>query len=131
MSKSDSNKAMIIIRNYVMERFLERLAVSPYRDNLIQIVGQQGNCSILKNKLEHIEDLARRNHIVRGKIDLQGRVHRFQAGIKLYPDAGIISIIHDGRHAGNGEGHPIIKRDGDDLADGCGVEYGGDAAAAG
>ena len=35
MSKSDSNKAMIIIRNYVMERFLERLAVSPYRDNLI------------------------------------------------------------------------------------------------
>lgn len=35
MSKSDSNKAMIIIRNYVMERFLERLAISPYRDNLI------------------------------------------------------------------------------------------------
>lgn len=29
MSKSDSNKAMIIIRNYVMERLLERLAVSP------------------------------------------------------------------------------------------------------
>ena len=29
MSKSDSNKAMIIIRNYVMERFLEWLAVSP------------------------------------------------------------------------------------------------------
>lgn len=29
MSKSDSNKAMIIIRNYVMEWFLERLAVSP------------------------------------------------------------------------------------------------------
>lgn len=27
--QSDSNKAMIIIRNYVMERFLERLAVSP------------------------------------------------------------------------------------------------------
>ena len=44
-------------------------------------------------------------------------MHRSQAGIKLYPDAGIISIIHDGRHAGNGEGHPIIKRDGDDLAD--------------
>ena len=29
MSKSDSNKAMIIIRNYVIERFLEWLAVSP------------------------------------------------------------------------------------------------------
>ena len=29
MSKSDSNKAIIIIRNYVMEWFLERLAVSP------------------------------------------------------------------------------------------------------
>ena len=29
MSKSDSNKALIIIRNYVMEWFLERLAVSP------------------------------------------------------------------------------------------------------
>lgn len=35
MSKGDSNKAQIIIRNYVMERFLERLSLSPYRDNLI------------------------------------------------------------------------------------------------
>jgi hypothetical protein len=35
LSKGDSAKALIIIRNYVMERFLERLSVSPYRDNLI------------------------------------------------------------------------------------------------
>jgi predicted nucleotidyltransferase component of viral defense system len=35
MSKGDSTKAQIIIRNYVMERFLERLSLSPYRDNLI------------------------------------------------------------------------------------------------
>jgi predicted nucleotidyltransferase component of viral defense system len=35
MSKGDSAKAQIIIRNYVMERFLERLSLSPYRDNLI------------------------------------------------------------------------------------------------
>ncbi|MFO7636120.1 MAG: nucleotidyl transferase AbiEii/AbiGii toxin family protein [Clostridia bacterium] len=35
MSKGNSNKAQIIIRNYVMERFLERLSLSPYRDNLI------------------------------------------------------------------------------------------------
>ncbi len=34
-SKGDSTKAQIIIRNYVMERFLERLSLSPYRDNLI------------------------------------------------------------------------------------------------
>ena len=34
-SKGDSTKAQIIIRNYVMERFLERLSVSKYRDNLI------------------------------------------------------------------------------------------------
>jgi predicted nucleotidyltransferase component of viral defense system len=35
MSKGDSSRAQIIIRNYVMERFLERLSLSPYRDNLI------------------------------------------------------------------------------------------------
>ena len=35
MSKGNSTKAQIIIRNYVMERFLERLSLSPYRDNLI------------------------------------------------------------------------------------------------
>ena len=35
MSKGDSTKALIIIRNYIMERFLERLSVSPYRNNLI------------------------------------------------------------------------------------------------
>ena len=35
LSKGSSTKAQIIIRNYVMERFLERLSVSPYCDNLI------------------------------------------------------------------------------------------------
>lgn len=35
MSKGDSAKAQIIIRNYVMERFLERLSLSPYRNHLI------------------------------------------------------------------------------------------------
>ena len=35
LSKGDSARAQIIIRNYVMERFLERLSVSQYRGNLI------------------------------------------------------------------------------------------------
>ena len=35
LSKGDSTKAQIIIRNYIMERFFERLSISPYRDNLI------------------------------------------------------------------------------------------------
>lgn len=35
LSKGNSMKAQIIIRNYVMERFLERLSLSQYRDNLI------------------------------------------------------------------------------------------------
>ena len=35
LSKGDSTKAQIIIRNYVMERFLERLSISAYHDNLI------------------------------------------------------------------------------------------------
>ena len=35
LSKGDSTRAQIIIRNYVIERFLERLSISPYRDNLI------------------------------------------------------------------------------------------------
>ena len=34
-SKGDNAKALTIIRNYVMERFLERLSLSPYRKNLI------------------------------------------------------------------------------------------------
>jgi len=35
LSKGDSTRSQIIIRSYVMERFLERLSVSPYRENLI------------------------------------------------------------------------------------------------
>ena len=35
ISKGESSKAQIIIRSYVMERFLERLSLSPYRNNLI------------------------------------------------------------------------------------------------
>ena len=35
ISKGDSNKAQIVIRSYVMERFLERLSLSKYRNNLI------------------------------------------------------------------------------------------------
>jgi predicted nucleotidyltransferase component of viral defense system len=35
MSKSDSNKAQLLIRNYGMERFLERISLSTYKDNFI------------------------------------------------------------------------------------------------
>lgn len=35
MSRSDSNKAQILIRNYGMERFLERVSLSRYKDNFI------------------------------------------------------------------------------------------------
>jgi predicted nucleotidyltransferase component of viral defense system len=35
MSKGDSSKALTLIRNYVMERFLERLSLSQYKQNLI------------------------------------------------------------------------------------------------
>lgn len=35
MSKGDSDKALVIIRNYAMERFLERLSLSKYKDKLI------------------------------------------------------------------------------------------------
>ena len=35
VSKNNSSKALVVIRNYVMERFLERLSLSPYRDNLV------------------------------------------------------------------------------------------------
>ena len=35
MSKGNNTKALIIIRNYAMERFLERLSVSKYRNNFI------------------------------------------------------------------------------------------------
>ena len=35
LSKGDSNKAQVILRNYAMERFLERLSHSPYRNHLV------------------------------------------------------------------------------------------------
>lgn len=34
-SCGDSNKAQIIIRNYIMERFLERVSLSPYKEKFI------------------------------------------------------------------------------------------------
>ncbi len=35
LSGSDSNKALMLIRNYFMQRFLERIAQSEYRDHFI------------------------------------------------------------------------------------------------
>lgn len=35
IAKGDSTKAQMIIRNYVVGRFLERLSLSPYRNNVI------------------------------------------------------------------------------------------------
>lgn len=35
MAKGDSGKSQLLIRNYAMERFLERIALSEYKDNFI------------------------------------------------------------------------------------------------
>jgi predicted nucleotidyltransferase component of viral defense system len=35
LSGSDSTKAQTLIRNFIMERFLERIALSPYRNNFV------------------------------------------------------------------------------------------------
>lgn len=35
LSGGDSTRAQTLIRNFVMERFLERIALSEYHDNLI------------------------------------------------------------------------------------------------
>lgn len=35
LSKGDSLQAQIIIRNYIMERFLERLSLSQYKNNFV------------------------------------------------------------------------------------------------
>ena len=35
LSGSDSQKAQTLIRNFIMERFLERMTLSPYRNNFI------------------------------------------------------------------------------------------------
>lgn len=35
LSHGDNNRAKVLIRNFVMERFLERVSISPYRDNFI------------------------------------------------------------------------------------------------
>ena len=35
LSGGDSRKAQTLIRNYIMERFLERISLSPYRNNFI------------------------------------------------------------------------------------------------
>lgn len=35
ISDGNSNKATTLIRNFMMERFLERVSISSYRDNFI------------------------------------------------------------------------------------------------
>jgi predicted nucleotidyltransferase component of viral defense system len=35
LAKSDSTKSQALLRHYVMERFLERLSISRYKENLI------------------------------------------------------------------------------------------------
>lgn len=35
LSGGDSKKAQVLIRNFVMERFLERITLSKYRENFI------------------------------------------------------------------------------------------------
>ena len=35
LSGGDSKKAQVLIRNFVMERFLERITMSKYRENFI------------------------------------------------------------------------------------------------
>lgn len=35
MAKGDSGKSQLLIRNYAMERFLERIALSKYKNNFI------------------------------------------------------------------------------------------------
>lgn len=35
LSEGDNNRARVLIRNYVMERFLERISLSKYKDNFI------------------------------------------------------------------------------------------------
>jgi hypothetical protein len=35
ISGGNSNKATMLIRNFMMERFLERVSLSPYRNNFI------------------------------------------------------------------------------------------------
>ena len=35
VSRGDSLKAQTLIRNYFMERFLERISISPYKDNFV------------------------------------------------------------------------------------------------
>ena len=35
ISGGDSTKTQTLIRNFIMERFLERIALSPYRNNFI------------------------------------------------------------------------------------------------
>ncbi len=49
LSGGDSKKAQTLIRNFIMERFLERIALSQYRNNfilkggmLVAAVGQDG-----------------------------------------------------------------------------------------
>lgn len=72
-SQGDSTKTQLIIRNYIMERFLERLSISSYKDNIIikggiliaSIVGHENRStmdidSTVKNTdltLESIEEL--------------------------------------------------------------------------
>jgi len=63
MSGSDSAKAQIIIRNYIMERFLERLSLSQYRDHLILKGGVLVSAMVgLDNRSTMDVDATMKNH---------------------------------------------------------------------
>lgn len=55
-SNGDSVKAQIIIRNYIMERFLERVSISQYRNNII-IKGGMLIASIVGNEKRSTMDI--------------------------------------------------------------------------
>lgn len=71
MSGGDSTKAQTLIRNFIMERFLERIALSPYRDSLIlkggmlvaSIVGLETRATMDIDTTARLISLSRENAI--------------------------------------------------------------------
>ena len=63
LSKKNAADAQILMRNYMMERFLERISLSSYRDKFILKVGRIGELFLI-GRPQVLHDRADRKSVV-------------------------------------------------------------------
>ena len=82
LSGGDNKKAQTLIRNFIMERFLERIALSQYRNNFILKGGMLGSTVLDLQQLHALADLPSKDVLI-------GQVVRTIAA----PISGLVNVL--------------------------------------